>query len=326
MILRCYLAYDYSTKRLHKSVTNMNLNQLLAFHYAADTMNFSQAATRLNVTQPAVSAQIRNLEEDLGVKLFARLGKKLVLTEPGEVLLKYTRKIFGLREEAMEVMEQLRQVKRGTLKLGTARTYARHLMPPLLAQFQKRFPQVNIVLVEGNSLEIVRSLKSLAVEVAVAAFAGSVKQVKFNFFKTEDLVPIVHPHHPLAFKDDVPVKRLVQEPIILREKGSGTRRMVNDLFRRHRLKPKVVFETSNVEVIKAQVARGVGISFLTRSAVYEDVLSRRLAMLSLENERLRLDVYTATLENHHLSRPGQAFLELLYSGQVPRTIPNLYNQ
>lgn len=291
----------------------MNLNQLLTFYHAAQEMNFSRAAASLNVTQPAISTQIRLLEQELGVRLFARLGKRLVLTEPGEVLLGYAKKIFSLHHEAGEVMDQLRLVRRGTLKLGSARTYARHILPPLLANYQNHYPQVNIVLMEGSSQDMTRSLRSLEIEVALVAYAGPEKQVKFDFFKSEELVVIVHPSHELAFKDKVTVERLVGEPFLMREKGSGTRRVVDDMFKRHGVKPRTVFETSNAEVIKEQVARGVGVSILTRSAAYRDVLARQLAVTKLADEALQLEIYVAVREGHELSRPANVFLDLLYN-------------
>ncbi|MGD9123717.1 MAG: LysR family transcriptional regulator, partial [Desulfarculaceae bacterium] len=141
----------------------MNLNQLLTFFHAAQEMNFSRAAAKLNVTQPAVSTQIRFLERELDVRLFARLGKRLALTEAGDVLLGYARKIFALQQKADEVMRQMRLVRKGTLKLGAARTYARHILPPLLAGFQSNFPLVQVVMIEGSSQEMTQKLRSLEV-------------------------------------------------------------------------------------------------------------------------------------------------------------------
>ena len=122
----------------------------------------------------------------------------------------------------------MRLVQRGTLKLGTAKTYARHIMPPLLGSFQKNYPLVNIVLMEGSSLDMARRLWSLDVEVAVVAYPGPVRRVQFKFFKSEDLVLIVPPKHKLAFADEVPFRAVVGEPLVLREKGSGTRRVINE--------------------------------------------------------------------------------------------------
>lgn len=294
----------------------MNLNQLHTFFHAAQALNFSQAAEKLNVTQPAVSAQIRNLEEDLGVKLFARLGKKLVLTEPGEVLLVHARKIFKLQEEATQAIKQMRLVKKGTLKLGTARTYARTIMPPLLARFQSNYPLVNIVLIEGSSREMARRLWSLDIEVAVIAAPGRVRRVEFKSFRNEVLIPIVAPEHPLARQKNVPFKAMASQPFIMREKGSGTRKVVADLYRSHRAKPIIVFETSNAEVIKEQVAQGQGISFLTRSGTEAEIRAGRIATFTLQGEQPSLDICTAVLKGHELSRPAKAFLNLLYQDQA----------
>ncbi|MFH1139360.1 MAG: LysR family transcriptional regulator [Pseudomonadota bacterium] len=289
----------------------MNLSRLRIFHEAAEALNFSRAAVRLNVTQPAVSAQIRILEENLGVKLFARPGKKIILTEAGEMLLGYSRRIFRLRDEAESVMNELRLVRRGTLKIGTTHTYAGHIMPPLLTRFQAAFPLVNVVLHEGSSLDIVRGLQSLSIEVAVVAYPGPVKRIVYNFFKREELVLAASIDHPLAGPRSVSVRGLAQESFIMREKGSGTRRVVNELFRRCRLTPRVVFETSNADVIKEQIANKVGLSFLTRSSVAADLAEGRLAEIPLEGESLRLDIHTAILDGHELSLPARAFLDLL---------------
>jgi DNA-binding transcriptional LysR family regulator len=289
----------------------MNLNQLVTFYHAAQEMNFSRAASKLNVTQPAVSTQVRLLEEYLGIKLFARLGKKLVLTEPGEVLLGYAKKIIQLGEHADKQMQQMRMVRRGTLKLGSARTYARHILPPLLAGFQNRFPLVNIVLREGSSRDMTESLRNLEVEVALLAEAGGFRNIDLEFYKSEDLVLILPKDHELAFQDEVSAKRLHNEPFIMREKGSGTRRVVANFFKRHRIAPKVVFEASNAEVIKEQVARGVGLSILTRSAVYKDVISSRLSMANLAGPKLKLEIFIAMRAGHDLSQPARMFLSLL---------------
>lgn len=289
----------------------MNMTRLEVFHEAAESLSFSKAAAKLNITQPAVSAQIRILEENLGVKLFARLGKKIVLTEAGAVLQGYSRKIFKLRNEAENVMNDLRLIRRGTLKVGTTHTYAGHIMPPILALFQSTFPQINVVLHEGSSMEIAQSLASLAVEVAVLAYPGPVKRVKFEFLKREELVLILNPNHPLAGEKSIHPTSLNDERMVMRERGSGTHRVITDLFRKYRISPMVIFETSNAEVIKEQVATGIGVSFLTRSVVEQDLTTGRLAAVRLKGEKMDLDIYTAVRTGHELSQPAQAFLDLL---------------
>lgn len=289
----------------------INLNRLLTFHEAAEELNFSTAAQKLSITQPAVSAQIHNLEEDLGVKLFNRIGRIIALSEAGEVLRGFSRRIFRLLDEAESVMDELRLVRRGTLKIGTTTTYAGHIMPPLLSRFQTEFPMVKVILHEGSSMDIAKRVAKLEIEVAVVAYSGNLKNVQFDLLRQEELVLVLPPGHPLASRTSVSIKALAKEKFILREKGSSTRLIMRNLFRQHRINPPVVFETSNVDFIKEQVANGMGVSFLTRSAVSEELASGRMATAKLKEEKLKLEIYSAIRIGHELSQPARAFLDIV---------------
>jgi DNA-binding transcriptional LysR family regulator len=289
----------------------INLNRLLTFHEAAEELNFSTAAQKLSITQPAVSAQIHNLEEDLGVKLFIRIGRIIALSEAGEVLRGFSRRIFRLLDEAESVMDELRLVRRGTLKIGTTTTYAGHIMPPLLSRFQTEFPMVKVILHEGSSMDIAKRVAKLEIEVAVVAYSGNLKNVQFDLLRQEELVLVLPPGHPLASRTSVSIKALAKEKFILREKGSSTRLIMRNLFRQHRINPPVVFETSNVDFIKEQVANGMGVSFLTRSAVSEELASGRMATAKLKEEKLKLEIYSAIRIGHELSQPARAFLDIV---------------
>lgn len=296
----------------------MNLNRLLTFHKAAEELNFSTAAQKLSITQPAVSAQIHNLEEDLGVKLFNRIGRIIALSEAGEVLSSFSRRIFRLLDEAESVMDELRLVRRGTLKIGTTTTYAGHIMPPLLSRFQTEFPMVKVILHEGSSMDIAKRVAKLEIEVAVVAYSGNLKNVQFNLLRQEELVLVLPAGHPLASRKSVSIKALAKEKFILREKGSSTRLIMRNLFRQHRINPPVVFETSNVDFIKEQVANGMGVSFLTRSAVAEELASGRMATVKLKEDKLKLEIYSAIRIGHELSQPARAFLDI-----VTKSMPSL---
>jgi len=296
----------------------MNLNRLLTFHKAAEELNFSTAAQKLSITQPAVSAQIHNLEEDLGVKLFNRIGRIIALSEAGEVLSSFSRRIFRLLDEAESVMDELRLVRRGTLKIGTTTTYAGHIMPPLLSRFQTEFPMVKVILHEGSSMDIAKRVAKLEIEVAVVAYSGNLKNVQFELLRQEELVLVLPAGHPLASRKSVSIKALAKEKFILREKGSSTRLIMRNLFRQHRINPPVVFETSNVDFIKEQVANGMGVSFLTRSAVAEELASGRMATVKLKEDKLKLEIYSAIRIGHELSQPARAFLDI-----VTKSMPSL---
>ena len=136
----------------------INFNQLRAFYQAAKHLNFSTAAKKLFVTQPAVTAQVKLLEDYCDLKLFKKKGGKLYLTEEGKTIYEYTRKIFEYENEIVTAVEEMKRLKRGTLLLGTARTYARHFIPFLISRFREAYPRIKIHLDEGSSAYMIQSL------------------------------------------------------------------------------------------------------------------------------------------------------------------------
>jgi len=164
---------------------------------------------------------------------------------------------------------------------------------------------------------MINSLIELRNEVAVIAKPIEEPSVEFIPFSHEELVPIVPPSHPLAYKREAEVEELAKEPLIMKEQGSGTRKTVEGLFAEHNLTPNILMETSNAEFIKQLVARGEGISFLVREAVDVELREGRLAAVKIRDHDLSLDVSIAYLKGQHLTRAGQAFLDLLLS-MIPR--------
>ena len=269
------------------------------------------AAQRLCVTQPAITAQIRKLEDQCALKLFKKRGRNIYLTDEGEALFHYARKIFECEREVEDAIEEMRKLKRGVLRLGTTKTYARYFMPVLISTFHDTYPRIKIHLDEGSSLDMIQSLGKLKNEVAVIARAAEDPAVSFIPFSQEELVLILAPSHPLAKKDAVSVRELAGEPIIMKEVGSGTRLKVNRLFERHGCTPDILMETSNAEFIKQLVRQGEGFSFLVKEAVATELQEKKLVTVPLEGEEFYLDVSIAYLKNEHLSRPAQAFLDIL---------------
>ena len=289
----------------------INLNQLRVFYEAARTGSFTSAAKKLFITQPAVTAQIRTFEDQCNLKLFKKKGRSLYLSEEGNTLYEYARRIFEYEREVEDVIEEMRKLKRGTLRLGTSKAYARYFMPFLISSFHEAFPQIKVHLDEGSSLDILRSLLDLKNEVAVIARVKEDSNVTFLPFKRDQLMLILAPNHNLAKKKSVSVDELVSQPMIMKEMGSGTRKQVNDLFSRKGLTPNVLMETSNTEFIKQLVQRGEGISFLVEEAVAAEINEKKLTTVPLAGEELFLDVSIAYLKDQHLSHPARAFVEML---------------
>lgn len=289
----------------------MNLNQLRVFYEAARAGSFTVAAKSLFITQPAVTAQMKSLEDQCNLKLFKKKGRRLYLTDEGSTLFEYVRKIFDYEKEVEGVIEELRELKRGILRLGTSKAYARYIMPFLISGFREAYPHIKVYLDEGSSLDMARSLLSLKNEVAVIAKVEDDPDITYLPFSQEELLLVMPPQHPLGKKKTIPVEDLVREPLIMKELGSGTRKKVNDLFEKRRLAPNVLMETSNTEFIKQLVQRGEGLSFLVRDSVAAEIREKKLATVPLTGERPLLDVSIAYLKDQHLSHPAKAFLDLL---------------
>ncbi|MCF8143810.1 MAG: LysR family transcriptional regulator [Deltaproteobacteria bacterium] len=289
----------------------LNFNQLRVFCLAAKHENFTTAAEKLFVTQPAVTAQIRQLESTCNLRLFKKRGRRIYLSDEGKILYPYVRRMFEYEKELEDVIEDMRELKRGVLRLGTTKAYARYFMPWIITRFRETYPDIKIHLDEGSSQDMTLSLVNFQNEIALIAKAKDHPDVHFSPFSMEELILIAAPTHPLAGKNAVAFDQIAREPIIMKEAGSGTRRLVNQLFASHGYTPDILMETSNTEFIKQLVQRGDGISFLVKQSVAMELEEGKLAVIVFEGSRIFLDVSVAYLKNQHLSPPAQAFLDVL---------------
>lgn len=290
----------------------INLNQLRVFYHAAKHQNFTRASEDLHITQPGVTAQARLFEETCGLVLFKKRGRRVFLSDEGKILFEYARKVFDTEGELEDAIEDLRALKRGILRLGTTKAYARYFMPVLITSYHQQHPNIRIHLDEGSSRDMIRSLLEFRNEIAVIARAEDHPDVAFTPFSQEELVLIVPPGHPWTHQRAVRIEELALEPIIMKDVGSGTRRVLNDLFSRSGYEPNVLMETSNTEFIKDLVHRGEAVSFLVRASVAAELQAGRLNTVPLEGAHLTLDVSIAHLKNQHLSPAARAFLEILH--------------
>jgi DNA-binding transcriptional LysR family regulator len=289
----------------------INLNQLRAFYQVAKCQNVSRAARQLFVSQPAVTAQVKLFEESCRLKLFKKKGRSLMLTDEGKTLFNFARKIFKYEKKIEDAVLQMKELKKGNLKLGSARTYARYFMPFLLTGFRDAFPDIKIHLDEGSSREMINSLIELKNEVVIIAKVDDYPNIEFLPFSREELVLILSPNHRLASQDHIGFDQIAEEPIIMKDPGSGTRRLVDDLFSKKGAMPNVLMETGDAEIIKLLVQHGEGISFLVKEAVAVELREEELVAVPLKEDAIFLDVTIAYLKNQPLSPSGQAFLNSL---------------
>lgn len=289
----------------------VNLNQLRIFYESARELNFSRAAERLYITQPAVSSQIKQLETALKAKLFTRIGRKTYLTETGKVLFEYSEKIFSLETEMERQIQDMKNLKRGVLHVGTTKTYARYLMPAYISNFHARYPEVSISLNEGSSWEMIQSLFALQNELAIVASTNYPTTLIGVTFRKEEVLLLAAPFHELGHKVSITVHELAAIPLIMREEGSGTRRVVMDMFQGHGLTPTILYEASNLEFIKELLVKGEGVSFIVRSAVEKEIKEGVLRDIPIEGVKLAMDANILFLKEQGLSKAALSFLGLL---------------
>jgi DNA-binding transcriptional LysR family regulator len=287
----------------------INLNHLRIFYYAVKYQNFTRAAQKLCISQPAVTAQIKMFEDQLKLKLFKKRGRKIYPTAESDLLYEYARKVFETEEAFENAVEALHGLKKGILRLGAAKTYARYLLPYLMSRFHREFPNIQINVSEGSSREMINSLLEFKNEIALIAKSETSKEIRFVPFIREKVVLILPPDHRLAGKKAVDFKELCREKIMMKEIGSGTRLLVDKLFAENGCKPDVLMETSNQEFIKQLVQQGEGISFLSSVAVQTELAQKKLSSIDVKRADMSMDIHVAYVEGDNLSRAANAFIE-----------------
>jgi DNA-binding transcriptional LysR family regulator len=298
----------------------LNFNQFRVFYSVARHLNYTRAAADLFISQPAVTAQMKAFEEYCGFKVFKKKGRKNWLTDEGRTLFEYASNIFELEKDIESVIDDMQQLKRGVLRIGTTNAYARYFMPLMLSTFHGKYPNVKIELNEGSSLDMALSLLEFKNEVAVIAKTGDIEGLRYIPFSREEMVLIAAPDHMLAQQEAINFQVLAEVPFIMKDRGSGTRRLVDDLFDQNACKPDILMEVSNSEFIKELVHRGDGVSLLVRESAAAEIAEGKLAAIPIKDEDPYLDVNICYLAGPHLSPSAKAFVTTLKQLQSGREV------
>ncbi|HEX9585744.1 MAG TPA: LysR substrate-binding domain-containing protein [Gammaproteobacteria bacterium] len=247
----------------------MNLSRLRAFDMVVRTGSFTAAARALHVSQPAVTNHIRALEDDYGVALFRRRGRGVEPNELGRALADLSRRLFTLEEEATDLLQSSKALRRGTLRIAADGPY---LLIPLVAAFRKRFPRVRVRLTIVNTRDVQEALISERCDVAIHAQLDNDERLFVKRLSNYDIIVFVSIDHPwaLAGRRSVPVGELHAAPVILREPGSSTRRLFERVCARAGVQPDYVIETTSRETVKEAVAAGLGIGVISEAELRED--------------------------------------------------------
>ncbi|MEM7223672.1 MAG: LysR substrate-binding domain-containing protein [Pseudomonadota bacterium] len=282
----------------------MRYSQLRAFDAVAREGSFSKAADRLGVTQPAVTLQVRALEDDHGISLVRRSTRALGLTEAGQELHLLTRRMFDIEAEIADYLAQSGDLTRGSLLLGAD---GPHVILKLVAAFQSRYPGLGLRVALGNARATWHDLLDQKVDAAVLANPPEDSRVRVLPLGRQDLMALLPRGHPLAARSKVDLAALLDHPVILREAGSNTRRVIEAELARTGLRLKPALELGSREAVCEAVATGLGLSFIYASEITEDPRTQVVTVIGLEQSSLDTLVYLAGNETR---RPLKALVEI----------------
>jgi len=290
---------------------NVTFRQLKVFESVARLLSFTQAAQELHLSQPAVSMQIKQLEENAGLPLFEQLGKKVYLTEAGREMYHYCRTIASQLEEAEDVLEQLKGIQRGHLDIAVAST-ANYFATRLLAAFAKQHEGVTFSLDVTNRESLLRQLEHNEKDMVVMGRPPETMPLEMEAFMENPLVVIASPEHPLVGKK-VSLNRLQQESFVVREAGSGTRIAMERFFNEHGVSLQTGMEMTSNEAIKQAVEAGLGLGIVSIHTLTLELEVGRLVILDVQNFPILRHWYVVHRKGKRLSPIATAFRQFVLS-------------
>ncbi len=263
----------------------MSDRRLQVFYTVAKLLSFTKAADALHMTQPAVTFQIRQLEEQFDTRLFDRTHNRVSLTEAGQLAYQYGERIFELYNEMEQAIKELTGDVRGALTVGASTTIAEYMLPALLGGFKAKYPEVNLRLKVSNTEGIVSMVENNVIDLGVVEAPVSNKNLLVEICQEDELVLVLPPEHPLASREAVSASDLLDYSFICREEGSGTREVVTEYLKQQgidRSDIKECLELGSSESIKGAVEAGMGISILSRASVGKEFELGMLAAVPLD--------------------------------------------
>ncbi len=288
----------------------MDYDQLASFLEVAKLNSFSRAAEKIYRTQPAISAQVRLLEQECGEKLFDRSGKKVTLTPAGEILKKYAEKILGLQKEALQASAELNQTPRGKLYIGANEATGLYVLPDTFAHFKRLYPLVQISMYRNFSHKILQKVQEGAVDLGIVTLPQSAPNMEVIPVFKDELQVVVPKSHPLAKNRSVTVEEFSHFPIILPKTGR-TRVVIDRLLRDQRDKVQVSMELASVETQKKFVGAGLGISLISRRYARDDVAAGLLRLIPLAGQKIYRELGLIYRRDRYLSLPAKVFIDVV---------------
>jgi DNA-binding transcriptional LysR family regulator len=286
------------------------IRQLDTFLEVARGLSVSDAAKKLHVSQPAVSMQLRQLEEAIGVPLLEQVGRNIRLTYAGKDFQHYAMAAVGQLKELEDAMAGHRGIRKGRVELAIVST-AKYFVPMLLVRFRQKFPDVEVALQLHNRESIMHLLERNEVDLVIMGRPPDTLECTATAFATNPLGIVSAPEHPLSRRRNAPMSILGDQEFVVRESGSGTRHAMERLFDEHGIDPPIVMEMPSNETIKQAVMAGMGLSFLSLRTIRHELASGHLVLLNIEGLPIMRHWHVTHLSSKRLSPAASALKSFL---------------
>lgn len=289
----------------------MNLNQLKVFYLAAKHGSLSAAAEALYITQPAVTKGIQRLQEHYEIKLFNRFGKKMVLTDAGEVLYGIAESIFEMENQAEESLRDFQQRKRGFIRILSSESFGAYYLPFILDRFSRVNPKVRVSMDILPTELIVEKTAMLANDIGFISYPVPHKKLVAREVLEDSYQIIVPPGHPFTAKSFIEPEDLAGHSLIVHEKGSAPRRSTEEYIRRHNISVSIPLELSNNEAVKTAVEEGLGVAVITRRVVSKEIGMGSLKAIPLSDPAMTRKFYLIHHKDKYISRSLQSLIDMV---------------
>jgi len=287
----------------------MDFDQLETFLEVARLSSFSRAAEKRFRTQPAISSQIRSLEEEVGAKLLDRSGGKVSLTASGKLFLKFAEELLDSRKTMLTAIAETERVPRGEIVVGANEGTCLHVLPEVFAEFKRQYPDVNISINRSDYAKILESVIDNSVDFGVVSLPVNDPRLTVVLIHRDELVIIAPSKHPLAKMKSATITEAAGYPLIM-PKAGHTRDALENLFYERKLKPRYTMELDSSELLKRFVAADAGVGFIARSNILEDVRANALIAIPISDATIRRDLALVFRKDKALSRAALAFIDI----------------
>jgi len=297
----------------------MEIRQLKAFLAISEAKTFTAGARRVNITQAAISMQIRQLEDEVGIPLFTRTPRRVILTQAGEFLLERARKILREHDSAIAEIAEVAGAEFGRLRIGSSSSmFTTHQLPKIMQSLREKYPNAELTVSSGTSQTLVEKLMHGEIDSAFVSLPVDNLNVTTDLLFSDEIVAIAHPKHPLAKEKFVSAATLAGEKLILGERGGNTRRMIDDFFAAANVRPNVTMELSRQEAINQMVENNMGVGIAGAKTVASEIREGRLISWMIEGAEIQWELGLARLRGGYYSPIGREFTALCKESYVER--------